>query len=341
MLGSAPWTDALVELDRVRGCEPVTFEANDPKAQLRLVTERLGQLGYPFEPDDGHGSVTNSGLALRVTVCRLAQGSQFTAPEAWRAYDLVRQLLDALGDSEGAVAASTGQAALVELASEQEGLTLDEIRGPELVNLPAKPRSKRKEPDQPVVPASEVWDLPFDSLKRLIGRRRPAFEPWVAVPVGQPDQLSRTDQPAVRDQIRALALEIAKFEGPIHVHRLATLIAHSFGVPRLFPKRSVDITDQILLTQGLEVDVDDFIWPFAVDRVGWRQFRPNDSTVDRPAWAISPVEIANAAEFWLERSVGGSDLEGTILRTFGQHRASRDNRRHIRLSIQDLALAHA
>jgi len=105
--------------------------------------------------------------------------------------------------------------------------------------------------------------------------------------------LDELPKKVAKEKVRAVATEIAEFEGPIHLDRLAQLAALSFGVQRLWPTRERKLTYQIRKT-GLVVDDDKFVWPSDLDPATWSEFRPNDSTVDRPFVEICPVEIANA-----------------------------------------------
>src|SRR3712207_606928 len=69
-LGGLPWPTVLVELDRMRGKPPKTYAATDLQAQLKVLTERLGELGFPF--DNHTRIVTTLGNELRIVRNRWA-----------------------------------------------------------------------------------------------------------------------------------------------------------------------------------------------------------------------------------------------------------------------------
>src|SRR5690606_1981378 len=133
-----------------------------------------------------------------------------------------------------------------------------------------------------------------------------------------------------KEKVRAVATEIAEFEGPIHIDRLAQLAAASFGVQRLWSAREKKLTYQTRQT-GLLVDDDKFVWPSDLDPATWGEFRPNDSTVDRPFTEISPVEIANAMRFLKSNTPGISDseLDAATLQTFGRKRKTKQLAAHL------------
>jgi hypothetical protein len=62
-LSGLPWETLLRELDRMKGRNPGEHSPHDPAAQLRVITERLGSIGYPF--DDHRRFVSTHGNVLR------------------------------------------------------------------------------------------------------------------------------------------------------------------------------------------------------------------------------------------------------------------------------------
>ena len=75
-LDGLPWTTVLTELDKMRGKSPKTYAAADLQAQLRIITERLGNLGFPF--DDHTHLVTALGSELRIVRNRWAHNDELT-----------------------------------------------------------------------------------------------------------------------------------------------------------------------------------------------------------------------------------------------------------------------
>ena len=73
------------------------------------------------------------------------------------------------------------------------------------------------------------------------------------------------------------------------------------------------------------------MWPSDLDPTTWGEFRPNDSTIDRPFTQISPIEIANAMRLLQSGSPGVStvDLDAAALQTFGRKRKTKQFAAHL------------
>ena len=171
-----------------------------------------------------------------------------------------------------------------------------------------------------VVPDVKV----FRRETTVIGDRRLEYDPWTVVRVGGVEVLDDLPRKAAKEMVRAVAVEIAAYEGPIHLDRLVQMTAQSFGLSRVSSSREKQLAYQVRQT-GLLVDADKFVWPQEIDPGAWAEFRPNDSTVDRPFIHISPVEIANAARFIRaqEASIGDEELWVATLQTFGRRRRTK------------------
>lgn len=326
-LGGLPWPAVLTELDRMRGKPPKVYVATDLQAQLKMLTERLGDLGFPF--DDHRRVVSTLGNELRIVRNRWAHNDELTALDAWRAHDFAVRLLEHFGDTAGitracelrdeafiALAAEKGVAAqLAALAPEPGPVTAahEPAAGTGLVR-----------PDPSVLTRSDRAGTP------TIGSARGEFQPWTVVPVGDVSVLDDLPKKVAKEKVRAVATEIAEFEGPIHLERLAQLTAASFGVRRLRPAREKKLTYQIRQT-GLVVDDDKFVWPSDLEPAAWAEFRPNDSTLARPFVAISPVEIANAMRFIgaHQPELDEAALDAATLQTFGRKRRTKQVADHI------------
>lgn len=163
-----------------------------------------------------------------------------------------------------------------------------------------------------------------------IGDKRMEFEPWRVVLVGSVDVLDELPKKVAKEMVRAVAVEIATFEGPVHLDRLVDKTAQSFGLQRVRAGRQKKIAYQIRQA-GLFVDSDKFVWPREIDPGTWTEFRPNDSNADRPFLHISPVEIANAARFLRVKRPGITDdaLDVTVLQTFGRKRRTKQLTAHL------------
>lgn len=316
------WTVILRELDRAKGYATKQYSTTDLQAQLRMLTERLGGLGYPFD-DPQSRIVSTLGGELRIVRNRWAHNYELSELDAWRTHDFVVRLLEHFNDSDGLKAAEELRAEALEAVALVSGIT----RPPTPVDTaPAPHREKSAAADNPSEPDSVQPD-PKVLIRNnapetpKIGSARSEFEPWALVIAGDISVLDELPRKLAKEQVRAVALEIAEYEGPIHLDRLAELTAASFNLSKLHAKRRGQLTRQIKAT-GLRIDDDKFVWPDAINPETWIEFRPNSSEVDRPFTEISPVEIRNAARF-LQREHGVTDraeLETMTLQTFGRKR---------------------
>lgn len=339
-LDGKPWTVVLDLVDDKKGfSRPGRYSTDDLQAQLRILTERLGNLGFPF--DDKQRSVSTLGNELRIVRNQMAHMHKFSIEEAFRANDFSVRLLEQFGDDEGlleavrirhdALAALAAAAGISEQAAVSKvTVTTSEASGSKsegTANVPAETANCHVEvvtPD-PVV---------LTRAPSAIGNERLLFEPWVVVQVGGIDVLDDLPKKAAKEKVRAAAVEIATYEGPVHIERLVQLTGQSFGLQRVRTSRERKIEYQIRQTD-LFVDEDDFVWPQEIDPAKWREFRPNDSTVSRSFQHISPVEIANAARLirGQRQGIGYEDLATLVLQTFGRQRRTKQITGHLALAL--------
>lgn len=330
VLGSKPWTNILTELDRAKGISSKVYTPTDLQSQLRMLTERLGGLGFPFETGNTR-EVSTLGNELRIIRNRWAHNDSFTALDAWRAHDFVLRLLECFGDQEGiALDREAREAALVRVM-EEEGVAPVALSTPNLIPEIVEDSSdeiESVEPDPAVLVRDDIASTP------MIGAARAEFEPWQVFLVGDVSVLDDLPKKVAKDQVRAVAVEITEFEGPIHQARLAQLVAASFGVRRLYDKREQQLIRQFKAA-GLRIDADKFVWSSRLDPDVWTEFRPNSSEANRSFLYISPVEIANAARFLTAHNpgLGGEELETAVLQTFGRRRRTRQFVTHLRRSL--------
>lgn len=327
-LGGLPWPTVLSELDKMRGKPPKSYAATDLQSQLKAMTERLGNLGFPF--DDHTRLVSALGSELRIVRNRWAHHDELTTLDAWRAHDFAVRLLEHFGDAGGVAGASKLRDDAFNALAEEKGVAAHVA--PAAVEPVATPKPAAKEtvtaevvrPDPVVLTRTDSTSTP------TIGSGRSEFEPWAVVLVGEVSVLDDLPKKVAKEKVRAVATEIAEFEGPIHLDRLAQLTAASFGVQRLWPAREKKVTYQIRQT-GLLLDDDKFVWPSDLDPSTWGEFRPSDSTVDRPFTEISPVEIANAMRLLTRGTPGISDadLDAATLQTFGRKRKTKQFAVHL------------
>lgn len=325
-LGGLPWTAILTELDKAHGKPPKVYAATDLQAQLKIITERLGNLAFPF--DDNTRLVSTLGGELRIVRNRWAHNDELDTLDAWRTHDFVVRLLDHFGDVDGVGnARALREEAFDALAAEKGVAVHATVREPEPEPVAVAAPSA---PVEVVVPDPSVLVRTHTAGTPTIGSARGMFEPWTVVLVGDVSVLDDLPKKVAKEKVRAVATEIVDFEGPIHMDRLAQLTAASFGVRRLWPAREKKLTYQIRRA-NLVVDEDKFVWPSDLDPAEWSEFRPNDSSADRPFTEISPVEIANAARFIRAKQpgIGDSDLDVAVLQTFGRKRRTKQIVAHL------------
>ncbi|MBD8534420.1 DUF3320 domain-containing protein [Plantibacter sp. CFBP 13570] len=149
------------------------------------------------------------------------------------------------------------------------------------------------------------------------------YQPWDAPTLGGIEVLDRLpgrqSVVAVQGAIRA-AVEA---EGPIHVTRLAKLVAGAFGLDRVVGSRAKSILDKVP-AELLGRSDEPFAWPTSIDPLTWRGARQSSADVARAIEHISLVEIANAMAIAAEESAGLSpdELRRETLAIFGGKRVT-------------------
>lgn len=322
-----PWTTVLAELDRAKGRSRHSYSRTDLQSQLRVLTERLGGLGYPF--DDNLRQVSTVANELRIMRNRWAHNDPLSDMDAIRTADHAARLLTLLGDADGAAEAKTRRTGLIATYATTTGLTAP-------VPAPAPDPTPIAEPGyvgrhrSPGASGTTVDPAPED-LQRTgaadvsatdtptIGTERFEYEPWEVVEAGGPEVIDALPKKDAKMQVRGVAAEIAEFEGPVSLDRLVTLTVRSFGLSRCGAKKKRQVAHQ-LKQLDLIVDEDDFVWPTDIDPTTWREFRPNTSDADRDFTDISPVEIANAWRIIAARRPDAAEAEirRGVLHAFGR-----------------------
>ena len=93
----------------------------DLQAQLRMLTERLGDFGYPF--DGRQRTVSTIGNELRIVRKQMAHMHDFTVDEAFRANDFAVRLLEHFEDTDGLDEAKRIRNEALAALAVQEGVT--------------------------------------------------------------------------------------------------------------------------------------------------------------------------------------------------------------------------
>ncbi|MBB5750110.1 DUF3320 domain-containing protein [Micrococcus sp. TA1] len=330
-LDGLSWTVLLTEIDRLKGKVPHTYTRNDVQAQLRVLTERLGNIGYPF--DDHTRTVSTLGGELRIARNRISHMDDLTLLDAWRTLDFIVRLLAHFDDSEGSAEAESMRDSILRLTSPGAELTSveDEVDEEAAETGPGEPEVV---PDPEVYRRAEtVQDRPRTSLRD----ERLEFEPWTVVLAGDVSALDGIRRQENRELVRSVIEEIVAQEGPIQMERLARLTGRAFGLGRVESKRVNQIKHQVKGTE-LTVDGDGWVWPVDMDPENWEEFRPSSSGVDRPFDAIAPQEVANASQFLRDSHPEDTEDEHRrrVLQTFGKKRMTTKVRQHLDRSLDTM-----
>lgn len=308
---TSDWTTVLAELDRAKGRSRHSYSRTDLQSQLRVLTERLGGLGYPF--DDNLRQVSTVANELRIMRNRWAHNDPLSEMDAIRTADHAARLLTLLGDADGATEAKTRRTGLIAAYATKTGLT-----APAPAPDPVPTESPR--------PATSVSAVATDTP--TIGTEHFEYEPWEVVEAGGPEVIDALPTKDAKMQVRGVAAEFAEFEGPVSLDRLVTLTVRSFGMSRCGAKKKQQVAHQ-LKQLDLIIDADDFVWPTDIDPATWREFRPtgdDPAAADRAFTDVSPVEISNAWRIIAARYPNGSGVSDTeirrgVLHAFGVKRA--------------------
>lgn len=326
------WTTVLAEIDQAKGRLRHSYSRTDLQNQLRVLTERLGGLGYPF--DDPLRQVSTVAGELRIMRNRWAHNDSLSDLDAVRTADYSVRLLTLLGDTGGAATATTRHTALIADYAAKTGLTPPVVSPSQpAANTLAVSPAQNAESGEGTAPHDYVAPVPEDLHRTdgqgvsatdtpTIGTERFIYEAWEAVSVGGPEIIDALPKNDAKMQVRGVAAEIAEFEGPVSLNRLVTLTVRSFEMSRCGAKKKQQIVRQ-LRQLDLTIDNDDFVWPTDIDPTTWQEFRPNTSEAGRDFTDISPVEIANAWRIIAARQPGATaeEIRRGVLNAFGVKRS--------------------
>jgi hypothetical protein len=131
--------------------------------------------------------------------------------------------------------------------------------------------------------------------------------------------------------------EVVTTCGPIHRDAAGRLVIASWGMQQLGRRIREQLQEAVrrLPKTSRPVERGDWLWPATLDPEGWRGIRVpgEDEGGKRPAEQIPPEELANAAEWVLERAVGPVAREELLRETgrlFGIDRIGH----HVREALQ-------
>lgn len=192
-LPSGPsWVQVMAHKDELSGRAVSHHHANDVALMLRAMTEKLGNLGYPF---DGHLSrqASNWASEMREVRNKHAHQVEFTPAETYRALDSAELLLREVGAIDEAQRIAAHKPAVLAMLGGGAGSTRT-LPPPPAAPLPSAPVSLPAPPaislpslstdvSLPVSPAEGTTQSETHSLSRRRLRERPDVDaPLNAVP---------------------------------------------------------------------------------------------------------------------------------------------------------------
>lgn len=350
VLEQSDWSIVLRFLDEGKGRyrDPKTYKTNDVQCQLRMLTERLGSEGYPF--DNPNREVSTYASELRIFRNRWAHLEEFSPDDAVRIYGTAARLFTALGEYQRAsyleccrnrirnelFGFSVPEAAEPKISDEvRQALAEDQAQKPDAV-VPSGAFVKSAIPKTvPTEPSIQPLRAAATLTVNIEDKRYP-FEAWQTVPMGEPTVFESMRNKTNTASIRATASEIAEFEGPIELNRLCRLVTYCFGLGRAYKNRLNQVSHQVRNnSEDLIVDEHGFVWPESIDRETWAEFRPHAEVSGRAFEEISPVEIANAWRYFdanPELLDDGQDVQSAVLATFGRKRCTAVVKKHLELA---------
>lgn len=319
IIGDLEWPSVMSELDSMRGKEGWTYTRKDVALQLRMLTERLGNLGYPFDMGDKNRTLSSYGSVLRIVRRRWAHNDDFGTFDALTAVDTVRTVLAHIGDESRAVEAAELRTSLLSELVEPA----DERADPAASKAEATTRGSG--PDE--------GNVPVDPGAQVLLTGAIPWEPWAVAVIGEQADLDSLRPTRVKEMVRSLIEDVAETEGPIHKERLAKLVGYGFGFSRVSTARTKRIINQITHA-AVFVDAHGFVWPEGIDTTKWLIHRTS-TEVQRPFEDISPIEIANAAASLskVHQGLSRADLRQKVLEQFGRKKKSKGSENHLDLGI--------
>ncbi len=320
------WTDVLHQLDKIKGRSPKVYSHTDVQPQLRIVTERLGALGYPFSANDPQRLMSIYGNELRLIRNRWAHGDSFSAMEAMRATDTVFIVLTHIGDKDGAAAAAELRGSVIRELVAQPSIE-SEVDEDETVDVPDAVDKPAPEEQERV----EQQEVPSERFSGV----RTAFEPWEIVVTGNVETLDSLPKKTAKESVRSTIEEIVDLEGPIHRDRLTKLVGYTYGLGKVHEARAKKIVSQIN-GSACFTDKEKFVWPVDTDPKEWKIYRTSPLGDSRVFRQVSPLEIANAAADILKRKgvMPTHELRRLVLMTFGRTKATKGLSAHFNKAIE-------
>ncbi|GAA4477719.1 hypothetical protein GCM10023190_17910 [Enteractinococcus fodinae] len=289
-----PWPYVLQELDSLKGRGPVELSRRDPAVQYRMLTERLGDLGYPFDRNNRHRLFSTYGQMLRLARNQLSHPDDVIEPvHAMTTIVTATQLASLIGATATVDKLNDLQNEVLSfLWSDQEDDT---------VQIPSNSKNReisKPNPPKSLTPTTSQAFTTHDvsSIKGTLSKRIVEWEPILINPIGEKDDLDSLRRvSSKRKVIQAIETVVSNY-GPLSEDQLLTSVARAFGLRRRSSSFQRKIKHQVA-SGNAEVwrDQDGFYWPKGVEPEKWRLYR-RDSSGKRTLKDISPYELVNLLE---------------------------------------------
>jgi hypothetical protein len=309
-----PWTYVLEELDKMRGKNPQKLSRRDPAVQFRMITERLGELGYPFDRQNRNRLFSTYGQMLRLARNQLSHPDDQIEPiHAMTTITTATQLASLIGATETVKQLNDLQGEVLEyLWSEQD----DDDEVHEAQDAPTSEPFQQptpeiiQEPEQPLPATSDD----IAAAKGSLAKRIVEWEPISINPIGEKSDLDNLRQKSSRRKvIQAIETVVDDF-GPVSEGQLLSSVARAFGLKRRTTPFRNKIKRQINNgNAAVWRDQDGFYWPEGVDPVKWRIYR-KDPHGRRRLQNISPHELVNLIELIVEEEPAQHSKRGLFIR---------------------------
>lgn len=292
------WPDILMVLDQEhRRVDPKWYREGDPGIQLRMVTERLGKIGYPF--DDSTRETSARGQMLRIVRNDFAHWKHLTAFEVLRVFDDIKHVLERVGDDQAhqrltRLRQSTGLASFLIEPEPARPSTAPPA-------TEAEPALNERETAITVQAARLEREDAQGSTSELIGAlgsERQPYQPYRVVQQGHQEDLKGRLGSIRRQKVRSVIQDVVESQWPVMLAPLVTAIGHSFGFQRVTksPRGKIEHQVQSMAQDGvLHISEDSAVWPSPEAEQSWHGFRP-DPRQQRSCDEIPAREIRNAAK---------------------------------------------
>ena len=321
-LGGLHWINILQQLDDARGKNTTlwAYKSSDLSMQLRVLTERLGNLGYPFDSQDRNRTCSSYGSVLRLIRNRWAHNDEFQAFDALQAIEISYALLIHIGANETASEISDIRTDLLDSLGKNENPGAG----------PVEPDTRRAKGERGGTPEKK----PENPSSTTLGYVNDCEE-WQRVIIGEQSELDSMRSVRTREMVRSLIEDIVDVEGPVSPARVARLVGQAFGFSRLSRARIAQITRQF---QNAEIaqDKNGFLWPRSITPENWRIFR---TLGHRDFLEISPHELANALDFLCDsenKRDSPDKMRKELLKLYGRQRETAETRKHLDSVISNL-----